>query len=100
MAMEAGRSARAHRPSAAGDGFQRHVDGPRAAHQGGRAMNGDDTNEPENLIAAFIDAAEDIRDPLEGLVERTATEPGAPFALDALVGLATLKKDDRAAFEA
>ena len=63
-------------------------------------MNGDDTNEPENLIAAFIDAAEDIRDPLEGLVERTATEPGAPFALDALVGLATLKKDDRAAFEA
>jgi hypothetical protein len=63
-------------------------------------MKGDDTNEPENLIAAFIDAAEDIRDPLEGLVERTATEPGAPFALDALVGLATLKKDDRAAFEA
>jgi hypothetical protein len=63
-------------------------------------MNGDDTNEPENLIAAFIDAAEDIRDPLEGLVERIATEPGAPFALDALVGLATLKKDDRAAFEA
>ena len=28
--------------------------------------------EPENLIAAVIDAAEDIRDPLDGLVERTA----------------------------
>jgi hypothetical protein len=57
-------------------------------------------NQPENLIAAAIDAAEDIRDPLEGLVERTATDPGAPFATDALVRLALLKKDDRAAFEA
>ena len=47
-------------------------------------MNGDDTNEPENLIAAAIDAAEDIRDPLEGLVEKTATDPGAPFAPDTL----------------
>ena len=63
-------------------------------------MNGDDTKEPENLIAAAIDAAEDIRDPLEGLVEKTATDPGAPFAPDTLVRLAALKKDDRAAFEA
>ena len=63
-------------------------------------MSGDETNEPENLIAAAIDAAEDIRDPLEGLVERTATDPGAPFAPDTLERLAALKKDDRAAFEA
>ena len=63
-------------------------------------MNGDDTNEPENLIAAAIDAAEDIRDPLEGLIERTATDPGAPFAPDTLARLVALKKDDRAAFEA
>ena len=63
-------------------------------------MNGDETNKCENLIAAAIDAAEDIRDPLEGLVERTATDPGAPFATDTLVRLAALKKDDRAAFEA
>ena len=63
-------------------------------------MNGDDTKEPENLIAAAIDAAEDIRDPLEGLVEKTATDPGAPFAPDTLVRLAALKTDDRAAFEA
>ena len=62
-------------------------------------MNLDDTNKPENLIAAAIDAAEDIRDPLEGLVDRTATDPGAPFAPDTLVRLAALKKDDRAAFE-
>jgi hypothetical protein len=63
-------------------------------------MNGDETNKPENLIAAAIDAAEDVRDPLEGLVERTATDPGAPFAPDTLARLVTLKKDDRAAFEA
>jgi hypothetical protein len=63
-------------------------------------MNGDKTNKPENLIAAAIDAAEDVRDPLEGLVERTATDPGAPFAPDTLARLVTLKKDDRAAFEA
>ena len=59
----------------------------------------DHPNEPENLIAAAIDAAEDIGDPLEGLIERTATDRSAPFATDALVRLAALKKDDRAAFE-
>jgi hypothetical protein len=63
-------------------------------------MKGDETNKPENLIAAAIDAAEDVRDPLEGLGERTAIDPGAPFAPDTLARLATLKKDDRAAFEA
>jgi hypothetical protein len=63
-------------------------------------MKGDETNKPENLIAAAIDAAGDVRDPLEGLGERTATDPGAPFAPDTLARLAALKKDDRAAFEA
>jgi hypothetical protein len=53
----------------------------------------------ENIIAAAIDAAEEIRDPLDGLVEKSATDPGAPFALDVLERLAVLKKDDRAAFE-
>ena len=57
-------------------------------------------NEPEDLIAAAIDAAEEIRDPLEGLVEKTATDPGAPFTPEVLERLAALKKDDRAAFEA
>jgi hypothetical protein len=59
----------------------------------------DDATEAENLIAAAVDAAEDIRDPLDGLVEKTATDPGAPFAPEALERLAALKKDDRAAFE-
>ena len=56
--------------------------------------------EPENLVAVAIEAAEDILDPLEGLVENTASDPGAPFEPDALERLAALKKDDRAAFEA
>ena len=56
--------------------------------------------DPENLVAVAIEAAEDILDPLEGLVENTARDPGAPFAPDALERLSALKKDDRAAFEA
>ena len=50
--------------------------------------------------AAVIEVAEDIRDPLEGLVERTATDPGSPFEPDTLMRLVALKKDDRAASEA
>jgi hypothetical protein len=46
-------------------------------------MNGaDNSAEAENLIAATIAAAEDIRDPLDGLVESSATDPEAPFAPD------------------
>jgi hypothetical protein len=63
-------------------------------------MSSTDPIEPKNLVAEAIEAAEDIRDPLEGIVEQTATDPSAPFALDALERLAALKKDDRAAFEA
>jgi hypothetical protein len=33
-------------------------------------MNGDHTNQSENPISAAIEAAEEIRDPLEGLVEK------------------------------
>jgi hypothetical protein len=59
----------------------------------------DNPVESENLVAAAIDAAEDIRDPLDGLVEKTAIDPGAAFAPDVLERLAALKKKDRAAFE-
>jgi hypothetical protein len=62
-------------------------------------MNSDEKSEAENLIVAAINAAEDLRDPLEGLVERTATDPGAPFLPDTLVRLVALTKDDRAAFQ-
>jgi len=55
--------------------------------------------ERENLVAATIGAAEDIRDPLDGIVEKAATDPGAPFAPDVLERLAALQKDNRPAFE-
>jgi hypothetical protein len=44
----------------------------------------DQSNEGENLVAATIDAAEDIRDPLDRIVEDAATHPGAPFAPDVI----------------
>ena len=50
-------------------------------------------------IAAAIDAAEDVRDPLDGLVEKSAADPGATFMPEVLERLAELKKEDRAAFE-
>ena len=56
-------------------------------------------NQAEDLIAETISAAEDIPDPLDGLVERAAADPGAAFMPDALERLAALKKSDRAAFE-
>jgi hypothetical protein len=62
-------------------------------------MSTDNPTETENLITAAIDAAEDVLDPLDGLLEKTAADPGAPFAADALERLAALKKEDRAAFE-
>jgi len=45
-------------------------------------MSKDNPAVSENLIAAAIEAAEEIRDPLDGLVEKTAIDPGAPFASD------------------
>ena len=54
----------------------------------------------ENLIAETIGAAEEILDPLDGLIERSASDPGAAFAPEVLERLAALKKEDRAAFEA
>lgn len=53
-----------------------------------------------DAVYAAIDAAEEIRDPLEGLVERTVDDAGAAFTPEVLERLAVLKRDDRAAFEA
>jgi len=41
-----------------------------------------------------------IRDPLEGIVEKITTDPGAPFASDTIERLRALKEDDRAVLEA
>ena len=50
-------------------------------------MSLDHDIEPHNLIADAIDSAEEIRDPLDGLAEKTKTDPGAPFMSDALEAL-------------
>jgi hypothetical protein len=52
------------------------------------------------VISYTIAAAEEVHDPLDGLVEKTARDSGAPFAPEVVAALAALKKDDRAAFEA
>ena len=62
-------------------------------------MTGDHLDEPADLIAATIDTAEEISDPLDGLVEKATSDPGAPFTPEVLERLAALKQDDRAAFE-
>ena len=54
-------------------------------------MNSDAIVEPDQLIADAIDDAEDIPDPLDGLAEKTARDPGAPFMPEALEALAALK---------
>ena len=57
------------------------------------------TDEAETVVVAVIDGADDVLDPLDGLVERTGADPGAPFVPDVLEHLIALKNDDRAAFE-
>ena len=42
-------------------------------------------------IAAIINAAEEVRDPLKGLAEKTAADPGAPFMPEVLDALARSK---------
>jgi hypothetical protein len=52
----------------------------------------DDPAKPEHLIAAAIDAAEEIHDALDGLVERITDDPGAAFTPNVLEALAALIK--------
>ncbi len=56
-------------------------------------------NDAAAQITAAIDAAEHIADPLDGLAEKVAADPGAPFAPEVLERLCKLKRKDRAAFE-
>jgi hypothetical protein len=63
-------------------------------------MKIDDPTEAEKVVADIIRDAEDFQDPLDGLVERTKSHPGAAFVPEVLERLAELKRDDRAAFEA
>jgi hypothetical protein len=56
----------------------------------------DDSN---TQIIAAIECAEEIADPLDGLIERVSADPGAPFMPDVLARLCELRREDRAAFE-
>ena len=62
-------------------------------------MTDNEHNTAAEIITETIDGAEEVRDPLEGLVEKTNLDPGAPFTPEVLERLAALEKDDRAAFE-
>lgn len=53
-----------------------------------------------NPILDAIDSAEEVPDPLDGLVEKSAEDPGAAFTPEVLERLVALKSEDRAAFEA
>jgi hypothetical protein len=53
----------------------------------------------EHRIFDSIAAADEVHDPLDGLVEKTAGDPGAPFTPEVVESLAALTKDDRAAFQ-
>ena len=60
-----------------------------------------DAQRVSNIIDdAEVFALEEWRVSLDGLVEKTASDPGAPFKPEVLSSLATLKAEDRAAFEA
>ena len=63
-------------------------------------MSDEIESEDLNPILDAIDAAEEIPDPLDGLVEKSAEDPGAAFTPEVLERLVALKKEDRAAFEA
>jgi hypothetical protein len=56
-------------------------------------------NDAEARIADRVDSAQDVPDPLEGLVEKSKSNAGAAFQPDVLRELARLKKEDPAAFE-
>ena len=60
---------------------------------------GDETGDPEAMMAETINAAEEIADPLDELVARSVADPGAAFTPEVLKRFAILKKADPAKFE-
>jgi hypothetical protein len=61
--------------------------------------SGSTRKDDEDRVTLAIEAAEEITGPLDGLADRVADDPGAPFVPEALSALSALKKEDRAAFE-
>jgi hypothetical protein len=59
-----------------------------------------DITDNTDAVSAAIENAEEFHDPLEGLVERVASDPKAAFEPEVLERLAALKNHDLGAFEA
>jgi hypothetical protein len=57
------------------------------------------SSEPQDQIAAAIDAAEVFQDPLDGLIDRAKLDPAAPFAAGTLQSLTALKAEHPVGFE-
>ena len=57
------------------------------------------TTVSEDPIVAAIQEAENVRGPLEGLVERSAIDPGAPFQPEVIEHLVALRSEERSEFE-
>ena len=62
-------------------------------------MSNASENNGENAIREAIEAAEVVIDPLDGLVEKCKSNPGAAFEPEVVKQLALLKEDDPAGFE-
>ena len=54
----------------------------------------------DDEVRAAFDVAEEIRDPLDGLADKSKLDKAAPFRPEVLERLAELRQDDRGAFEA
>jgi hypothetical protein len=61
-------------------------------------QGGKTDKEPSSIVRAINDA-EEVKDPLVSLVERSATDPGAPFEPDAIKMLAKLKQTNSPEYE-
>jgi hypothetical protein len=56
----------------------------------------DMTTENENTIREIMSQAVPIEDPLKDLVQRTKSDPGAPFEAETLALIAEMRGNDRA----
>src|ERR1700689_4797401 len=56
-------------------------------------------HDAKDPIADAIQAAEEVCDPLVGLIEKSTNDSGSPFTPEVLQRLTSLKNDDRATFE-
>jgi hypothetical protein len=62
-------------------------------------MNDNRQSSLDDPVRDAINGAQEFTDPLDDLVQKTANDPGAPFAPEILAKLAELRKEHRAEFE-